>query len=256
MSDKQRIFCRKKINFFKTHRSYSNLNSLTMWKASIVRKYLMAVTGLALVGFLITHLAGNILLFETTGKAFNEYALMLEKLGSLKELAEIGLFVLFGVHILLAIFLTAENKKARPIKYAVWKSKQSTGSAVASPSARRMIFTGFFILLPFLIFHVLHFAKGPGIDQGYSTEVKGENARDLYRLVVEEFHNPWIVAIYVTAMLAMGFHLRHGFWSAFQSLGLLVPRLSKPISILALIIAVALAAGFLAIPMWIYLKGV
>ena len=230
-----------------------------MWKASVVRKFVMALSGLALVGFTVAHLAGNLLLFAPSGEAFNQYAFSLESLGDLKILAEIVLVVLFGAHIVLAIKLTRENKKARVKKYALWRSKQKGGSIiqpqVASAASRWMVPTGFLFLLPFLIFHILHFTKGPGIESGYVTQIDGEQARDVYRLVVEEFQNPWMVAVYVTAMLMLGAHLRHGFWSAFQSLGVSFPSWKRPIQALGLLIAFVIAGGFLVIPVWIYMKG-
>jgi succinate dehydrogenase / fumarate reductase cytochrome b subunit len=231
-----------------------------MLKASVVRKFVMGLSGLALVGFLIAHLAGNLLLFAPHGEAFNRYALTLENLGSLKIVAEIVLVILFGAHIVLAIKLTRENKRARPVKYALLRSKQKGGNLVqpqvASRTSRWMVHTGFFFLLPFLIFHIAHFTKGPGIEAGYVTQVDGEQARDLYRLVVEEFQNPIMVAVYVAVMLMMGIHLRHGFWSAFQSMGLSFPNWRRPIMALGFLLALALAAGFLLIPIWIFVKGV
>lgn len=231
-----------------------------MWKASVIRKFVMGLSGLALVGFTIAHLAGNLLLFAPHGEAFNKYAHSLESLGQLKVVAEVILVILFGAHIVLAIKLTRENKQARPHKYAILRSKQKGGNLVqpqiASRTSRWMVHTGFLVLLPFLIFHIAHFTRGPGIEEGYVTQVEGSQARDVYRLVVEEFQNPIMVAVYAISMLMMGLHLRHGFWSAFQSLGLSYPNWRRPIMALGFLIALLLAGGFLVIPLWIFMKGV
>ena len=74
----------------------------------------------------------------------------------------------------------------------------------------------------------------------------------LYRLVLESFTQPLYVGLYVAAMLFLGLHLRHGFWSAFQSLGAMNPRLTKPVYALALVVALVLSVGFLALPVYVY----
>ena len=91
-----------------------------------------------------------------------------------------------------------------------------------------------------------------GLAEGYATSIEGEPMRDLHRLVIEIFQNEIYVAAYVLVMLFAGFHLRHGFWSAFQSLGANHPWMSPIIYAAAAIFAVTIATGFLAIPIWIY----
>ena len=218
--------------------------------SSLTRKYLMALTGLGLVIFVILHLLGNVLLYFPHGEAFNAYALKLESLGALLLIAEGGLVGTFLVHILLAFGVTWTKSSARPIGYQMSVSKG--GDSKNTILSRNMIITGV-VLLVFVVLHIWHFKFGPGMAEGYVTEIKGEKARDLHRWVVESFQNGWIVTGYVAVMIVLGSHIRHGFWSAFQSLGLNYPKCSKPIYCFAAVLAVLLALGFLGIPIWIYL---
>lgn len=225
---------------------------LTVKKAlqsSVGKKFIMGLSGLALVGFILMHLLGNSTLYLKDSTLFNAYVHKLYSFGNFLLVAEFGLVALFLVHIFAAFRVTFSNKAARPEKYDLQKSKK--GPSKNNITSRNMIVSGV-ILLGFLIFHIYQFRFGPGMEQGYVTEVNGEPSRDLFKLVVEQFQNPLIVAIYVGVMLFLGMHLRHGFWSAFQSLGAMNPRLTKPIYCLGLLIALVFAAGFLFIPIWIY----
>jgi len=106
--------------------------------------------------------------------------------------------------------------------------------------------------LLFLVVHIWTFKFGPGIAEGYVTTLDGEPARDLYRLVVETFKNPLYVFGYTLVMILLGFHLRHGFWSAFQSLGAIRPTALKTMQFTAMIVGILLAVGFLSIPVYIF----
>lgn len=218
--------------------------------SSVGKKLLMALTGLGLVVFVITHLLGNLSLYRPDGTAFNTYAHTLESWGMVLYLAEIGLLGAFLVHILVAFALTKNNREARPVAYRGLKSKG--GQTLSNSSSRNMIVTGA-VLLGFLILHIWQFKYGPGTDAGYVFEgANGIAQRDLHRLVHETFRNPLYVLIYCGAMLFLGLHLRHGFWSAFQSLGAMNSRLTKPVYALGVVVAALLAAGFFFIPLWIY----
>jgi succinate dehydrogenase / fumarate reductase cytochrome b subunit len=139
---------------------------------------------------------------------------------------------------------------ARDVGYEVNRNAGSPSQkGVASTT---MIFSGL-ILLAFLVIHILHFKYGPGERAGYVTTVDGHPARDLYRLVIEEFNKPLPTFGYVLVMLLLGLHLRHGFWSAFQSLGIGSPRLTPVIRAVGIALAVLLAIGFIAIPLYIFL---
>lgn len=209
----------------------------------------MALTGLALTGFVVTHLAGNLLLYLPQGSAFNVYAHKLESMGPLLYVAEAGLALFFLLHIAMAIWTRSTDRAARPIGYQVQATKG--GPSKSTAASRNMIVTGV-VLLVFVVLHIKHFKFGPGIEQGYVTDLGGAQARDLHRWVTESFRNGWVTLSYVGVMILLGAHLRHGFWSAFQSLGVLAPAHSQKIHCLAALIATVLAVGFLGIPIWIY----
>lgn len=224
-------------------------SGVTVLRSSIVKKFVMALTGLGLVGFIITHLAANLLLYKKDGTAFNQYAHSLEGFGVLLYVAEIGLLALFVLHILTAIRLKIGYKMARPTGYVSQRSKGAPSRS--NLASRNMVISGL-ILMVFLVLHVFHFKFGPGIAEGYVINSDAGQVRDLHRWVVENFKNPVYVALYVGAMLFLGMHLRHGFWSAFQSLGAMSPKVSCAMYCAALAVAVLLAGGFLFIPIWIY----
>ena len=213
------------------------------------QKYLMAVSGLGMVGFVITHLLGNLLLYRSEGTAFNNYAHSLEGLGGLLYLAEYGLLGIAILHVIVAVTLTLKKRRARSTGYAMVRSKG--GESKSNLSSRYMAITGT-VLLIFIVLHVIHFKFGPGIAEGYTVDIKGDTARDLHRYVVEEFQKPVYVALYMSVMVFLGFHIRHGFWSAFQSLGTNAPRYSKAIYAVGIALAFLLSIGFLGIPLWIY----
>lgn len=223
---------------------------LKVLNSQVGRKALVAVSGLLLVGFIITHLLGNLSLYLPEGTAFNAYALKLKDFGPLFYVGEVVLLSLFAAHALLAIGVTMKNKQARPVRYqGGYRSKG--GPSHWNLSSTKMIVTGG-LLLFFLVAHVLQFRFGPGVAEGYVTEIDGRMTRDLYRLVVETFSQPLYTIFYVFAMFLMGLHVRHGFWSAFQSLGAAHPKYTKMIHGLGVCLALILAAGFLFIPVWIY----
>lgn len=217
--------------------------------SSVIRKVVMSLTGLLLTGFLISHLAGNLLLLLPGGEAFNTYAFNLESLGVGLIIAELGLIFIAALHILTAIGLKHQASAARPQGYRMVQSKG--GPSLNTPASRNMIFTGI-ILLGFIILHVWQFKFGAGVEAGYVTDVNGEQARDLHRLVVETFSNPLYVFLYIAVMVVLGLHLRHGVWSAFQSLGLLNDKRAGKLQKFALVFTLLLAGGFILIPLWIF----
>jgi len=218
--------------------------------STIGRKYLMGASGLLLVGFLASHLAGNILLYLPEGTAFNLYAKGLVDLGPLLMIAEVRLLGLFALHILVALTLHFAGGKQRGRQYNV-AQKTKGGKSKYNLSSTNMIWTGLGLGM-FLVAHVAWFRFEVFVQGDYTTMIDGVAARDLHRLVVDTFKNPVIVVFYSTIMVFLGFHLRHGFWSAFQSLGLMAPKYSKAIELAGVAIAIAFAAGFLGIPSFIY----
>jgi succinate dehydrogenase / fumarate reductase cytochrome b subunit len=194
---------------------------------SVGKKQIMGVTGLLLCGFLFTHFLGNLTMF-VSADAFNKYSHTLTS-NPLIYLAEAGLGVLFLSHIVMALKLTIENKAARPVQYYM-RETSGRGSTFASST---MPYTGAIALI-FLVIHILGLKFGTH----YTTTVGGVEMRDIYKTTVEYFADPLHVLGYVVAVVALGIHVSHGFWSAFQSLGFttsnLVPRF--PVLSLALIL--------------------
>ena len=209
--------------------------------SSVGRKVVMALTGLALVGFLVSHLAGNLLFFA--GKdTFNKYSHALIS-NPLIYLAEFILLAIFLSHMVSAFLLLKNKKESRPVDYQVKISKGHTSRR--SISSVTMILTGI-VVLAFVPLHIKTFKFGPH----YGTA--GADVRDLHKLVAETFQNPAYVAWYVIAMIVIGFHLWHGFGSAFESLGV---SHKKELKIFGQILAVLIAGGFLFIPVIIYFSG-
>jgi succinate dehydrogenase / fumarate reductase cytochrome b subunit len=204
-------------------------------------KILIGVTGLALVLYLIVHIAGNLMVFG--GPAlFNKYAYTLEG-NPLIPVIEIGLLLIFLVHVYKTVTMFLSNQQARPTRYLMKKRADYTSRKSLASST--MIFTGLWLLI-FIIIHVKAFR--------YGTEYPwAEGGRDLYRLEIENFANPLIVAFYVLSMLVVGSHLWHGASSAFQSLGLDNPRWTPRIRATGKVLAVVIAGGFITIAIWAYL---
>lgn len=237
---------------------------LTAFQNSVGRKILTGVTGIALTGFLIVHLLGNLTLFtidySNADNAFNRYAHFLHELGFLLYIAEAGLLAIFLIHAYLGIAIYLRKKKSRPDKYLVEKSRG--GESKVGFSSRTMLISGSLLLL-FTVSHVNHFKFGPGwageAEYTQVMNVGGEQAkvRDLSKLVFETFNRQYDGAIfyvlgYVGIMILLGFHLRHGIWSALQSLGAMNKRLAPVIYAIAGILGLLIALGFLILPIYIY----
>ena len=207
----------------------------TLW-SSIGKKLMMAVTGLAFICFLMTHLAGNLTIYGG-GEAFNTYAEKLHALGPLLTVFELGLLFFAGVHIITGLFLFLQNWQARPTRYELYES-----SGGRTLSSRTMPYTGL-IILGFVIFHLINFSF---IDKG---------DRTIFQIVSSAFANPLYVIIYIAAMIIVALHVRHGLWSAFQTLGANHPKYMPAIMILSIIIGLIVAFGFGFLPIYISLSA-
>lgn len=200
---------------------------------SIGRKLVMGLTGIGLSGFLIVHLSGNLLVI--VGKEqFNAYAEWLHHQPWLLP-AQIGLYILFFVHIATALSLASQNKKARGSEYAF------KAASDASMGSRSMVLTGLLVLV-FLVFHLINFKFG---------DKSGPDG--LYGLVAATLSHPFWFVFYLGAMALLGLHLSHGVRSALQSFGVNHPAHNQGLKGLCLLIAVALALGFASIPVWVIL---
>ena len=220
--------------------------------SSVAKKLINGVTGLCLCGFIVIHLAGNLTLLTGNAEKFNAYAHFLLSTGVLLYLAEAGLLAFFLFHALTAVTVWWGEQVARPVSYK--KTASAGDPSKKSISSRTMIYTGAIMFL-FTVWHLITFKYGPGVEEGYVMNIDGVVVRDLYRLTVDIFSKPVYVISYVVIMALLGFHLRHGFWSAFQSLGAMHPRFTPVIYGIAFIFAVVMAVGFLVIPVVLYLRG-
>lgn len=201
--------------------------------SSIGKKQVMALSGLFLVLFLVGHLGGNFLFFLGE-QTFNEYSHALTS-NPLIIPIELGLLAIFLIHIVLAIWVSLENKMARKDAYAhpLCESKQGFSSST-------MLITGSAMLI-FVIVHIWGIKFGP---KYFAASSNGEVIRDLYKLVVEYFKSGGIFAFYSASMLVLGIHLSHAFWSACQTIGLNHKKYTLILKALSIILAVSLAAGF------------
>ncbi len=226
------------------------MNLLSALLSPVGRKVLTGATGIGLVAFVIAHMIGNLTYLSPDPNAYNAYAYKLMSLGWIFYTIEILLAVCFLLHAVVGITIQVRRRKARPVGYKLYKSAGNPSRS--GYSARSMIVTGI-ILLAFLVLHLISFKYGPGEAQGYvATLDSGEVVRDLRRLMTEKFQEPLYAFGYPIIMLLLGMHMRHGVWSALQSLGMMSRRLSPYIYTLAAVLGVLVAVGFLFIPLYIY----
>lgn len=211
-------------------------------QSSIGSKHIMGVTGLALCGFVIAHLAGNLLLLlpeQPTGASFTKYAQFLEQHPLLIP-AELALLTLFLVHMLAALKLTLQNRSAKPVKYV----KKGMNELKYLPSSI-MGYTGLLVII-FVIIHLINFKYSPD----------HESAADLYQIVRDTFVQLPYAAMYVFFMVVLGIHLFHGFQSAFLTLGLDHPKYTPYVKFCGYVYAITMAVGFAIIPVYFYQGGV
>ncbi len=214
------------------------------------RKFVMSISGIALVLFVIVHLLGNLTLYVPDGgETFNRYAAGFDAIGPALYVIELGLLAVIVIHIGWGITTALKNRKARPDDYAVSVNSKG-GPSNLSLASKNMIVTGVALGI-FLVVHIWHF-RIRKIYVADNTEIDGQQHADLYALVHTAFSDPFWVAFYVGAMVFFGFHLRHGFWSTLQSLGAMKPEWSKGIYALGFLVAVVLTVGFMGIPLYIY----
>lgn len=222
------------------------------FKSPVGKKIVNAVTGLGLVVFVIAHVSGNLSLFSGSD-AYNEYAHFLLSLGPLLYVFEAGLVAFFVFHIVSGVNVWRSKRKARSIGYDTYES--AGRPSMQTSSSRSMIITGL-ILVVFLVIHLWSFKFGPGgpgnADPAYVTTVDGVEMRDLAKLMYEKFSHATYAFGYTIVMLLLALHLRHGIWSAFQSLGAMRPGIQYTVYILGIILGLLIALGFIAVPLAIY----
>ncbi len=203
--------------------------------SSIGGKLIVAVTGLGLVGFVIAHLSGNLLIFAGR-EALAAYAEGLRKFPALLWALRIGLIVMAVTHIAFTIKLNSANKRARPVAY---KKKNYRRATLTS---RTMVLTGL-TLLAYIIYHLLHFTW-----RTTNVEIAALGPYEVYDMLIIGFSNPAISIFYIIATTLLGMHLSHGISSIFQTLGINNPKYNKLFKCAGPVLGVILALGFISIP--------
>ncbi|WP_337042102.1 succinate dehydrogenase cytochrome b subunit [Emticicia sp. 17c] len=249
--------------------------------SSIGKKVLMSLTGLFLCTFLVVHLTGNLQLFKDDGGySFNTYAVFMTSFPLIKAISYFNyFFILF--HAFWGLYLEYQNRKARSVRYAVFKNASSW-------SSRNMAILGT-ILLVYIVVHMgdfwykyhnepLPYVKymenvvtgqvvSEQMPKEYTQTVKKIDitspeagmrivvVKDLYKQVSVVFQNPLWVFLYIIGMFAVGFHLYHGFQSAFQTLGWNHPKYTPLVKFISTwVFAIAIPVGFAAMPIFFYVK--
>ena len=213
------------------------------FSSSVGTKIIIGVTGIAPFLYLVIHVAGNLLVFFGP-VFFNKYAFTLES-NPLIPVIEIGLLLVFLIHVYKTVTMFLRNQQARPVSYV--KKKWAGRPSRKSIASTTMIASGLWLLV-FVIIHVKAFRYGT--EYGWAA-----GGRDLYRLEMENFANPLMVAFYVLSMVIVGSHLWHGITSALQSLGADHPRWTPRLLAFGKIVAVAIAGAFIVIAVWAHFAG-
>lgn len=208
----------------------------TFINSSVGKKILMSLTGIFLCTFLVEHLIGNLLLLAPDGgQSFDAYAHFMGGNPIIRTL-EVGLIILILTHIVNGIRIWLENRRARNKKYAVYKLGDNTTLA-----ARMMSLSAAIVL----VFLVIHLSK-------FWVPARFYNEQSVSSLVYATFRQPFFVVFYLVALVILSYHLRHGFQSAFQTLGLKTKKYSGLIEFIAVLFWLVIPLGFAIIPVYIY----
>lgn len=208
-----------------------------LWDSSVGKKVIMAVTGLIMVAYLITHVLANLLVFQGPAN-INAYSAFLHGTGGALWAARAVLMAALVLHVIAAVQLAGRRYEARPVGYAAGREPQ------VSTWASRSIRWGGGLILAFLIYHILHFTVG----SAHPDFIEG----DPYHNVATGFRSPWVVGGYIVAMAVVGLHLYHGVWSSGRSLGMSPPSPNPLRRTVALTLALVIWLGFSVIPLAVY----
>lgn len=225
------------------------MNIKTLLSSSVGKKFVMAVTGLALFMFAFGHMVGNLQVFLGF-ESINRYGAFLQGLGELLWVVRLGLLAMVALHIWTAISLSLANKAARPVSY----EKQEL--VAASYASRTMLWSGL-IVAAFIIYHLLHYTACvkslnlTGRDFSTLEDVKGRH--DIFAMVLLGFRQPVVAGFYVIAVFLLCLHLSHGVSALFQSLGVKTPAYSCAIDCGAKLVSWIIFAGYAAVPVAVQL---
>jgi len=220
------------------------MTSCDYFSSSTGKKFLMAVSGIALFGFIVGHLLGNLQIFLGP-EALNRYSAFLKSTGEFLWAARIGLLVMVGIHIWTAVSLTLENRAARPIGYA------QKDYIKASYASRTMHMSGL-LLFAYIIYHLMHFTFLK-VHSQYGNYCDDLGRHDVYRMVVLSFQQPLIAITYIIANFLLGMHLSHGLYSMFQSLGLVGEESRPKLQLAANVVGYGIFVGYASIPLSVWL---
>jgi succinate dehydrogenase / fumarate reductase cytochrome b subunit len=219
--------------------------NMNFFRSSLGKKYVMAVSGFALLIFVIGHMLGNLQVFLGPNQ-INAYGNFLQTTPELLWSARIGLLVMVGLHIYAAFKLSAENKAARPVGYGEYKP------VAASYASRTMLMSGL-IVAAFIVYHLLHYTvqvKAINLTGQDFIPLHDEKGRhDIYRMMVIGFSNIWVSFFYLLGVGLLCIHLSHGASSMFQSLGWKAQPIGHWIDRVAFAGAIILFLGYAAIPL-------
>lgn len=225
-----------------------------IWRSSLGKKYIMAITGGALFLFVIGHLIGNLQVFGPP-EMINRYAHFLKSTPELLWAARLGLLAMVVLHIASAVTLSMMNKEARPEAYA---GGTAYGSSVPS---RYMLVSGL-VIAAFVVYHLAHFTvllpgvNGVGDFSKLKTTLHGEEVPDVYAMMVLGFQVWWVVLFYLVAQALLFMHLSHGVAAMFQSLGLRNHVWGPRVQCFAKFVSIAIFIGYAAIPAAIFMRVV
>ena len=230
-------------NRFKVLPDHSIVKALiSFYTSSIGKKWVVALTGLVLVGFVSGHLVGNLQIFLPNPEALNKYAAFLQGLGDLLWVIRGVLLGCLLAHIVTTVLLRIQNAGARPQKYAVDRPQAAT------IWAKTMLVTGTVVAL-FLAFHLRHFT----VVSGYPKLTELKEAHDCYSMVIVGFQDPVSVSFYLVGLFLLFMHLNHGIQSFIQTLGLRTRNFAATLNIASPVLAALLFLGYASIPVACYL---
>jgi succinate dehydrogenase / fumarate reductase cytochrome b subunit len=225
-------------------RKFSKNPLIAFYQSSIGKKYVVAVTALLLILYVLGHLAGNLQIYMGPDR-INTYAKFLHDLGPILWVIRVILLVAFVTHIVATIQLAQENRLAKPQKYAVAGYQRST------MASRTMIVSGL-IVLCFVIYHLLQFTAQV-TDPAFREVHDSIGRHDVYRMLILGFSHPLVSLFYVVALFLLTTHLSHGFASVVQTLGINNRKIGQFVSTAGQTLAWVIFAGYISIPVTILL---
>jgi len=217
-----------------------------MLTSTLGRKLLMSLTGLFLISFLTVHLIGNLAIFKAdNGLSFNAYAAFM----STNPLISTVSYLLYAgilLHVIVAFILYFSNSSARPVKYKTQKAGENSSWA-----SRSMTLLGI-LILAFLFMHLKDFWWQYKYGGGYEFTLDANGNRDIYALVIQQFNTTASLVLYLIGLAALFLHLKHGFQSAFQTLGLEDQKYTPAIKAIGLVYSIIVPIGFAVMPIYVY----